>query len=38
LYLAKQVVEAQGGKLIFESKESKGSTFGFSFSKRHGLD
>ncbi len=30
LYLAKRVVEDQGGDLIFESSEGKGSTFGFS--------
>lgn len=29
LFLAKKVVEDQGGKLIFESQEGKGSTFGF---------
>jgi signal transduction histidine kinase len=29
LYLVKRVVEDQGGELIFESKEGKGSTFGF---------
>lgn len=29
LYLAKRVVEDQGGKLIFESEIGKGSTFGF---------
>lgn len=31
LYLVKRVVEDQGGELIFESKEGKGSTFGFRF-------
>jgi signal transduction histidine kinase len=30
LYLAKRVVEDQGGKIIFESVEGKGSTFGFA--------
>ncbi|MDF2461141.1 MAG: putative Histidine kinase, partial [Candidatus Saccharibacteria bacterium] len=29
LYLAKRVVEDQGGTIIFESVEGKGSTFGF---------
>lgn len=30
LFLAKKVVEDQGGRIIFESKEGGGSTFGFS--------
>jgi signal transduction histidine kinase len=30
LFLAKRVVEDQGGQIIFESQEGKGSTFGFS--------
>ena len=29
LYLAKRVIEDQGGTIIFESVEGKGSTFGF---------
>jgi signal transduction histidine kinase len=29
LYLVKRVVEEQGGNIIFESQEGKGSTFGF---------
>jgi len=33
LFMAKKVIAAQGGAIIFESKEGKGSTFGFSFSK-----
>lgn len=33
LFMAKKVVIAQGGSLIFNSKEGKGSTFGFSFPK-----
>ena len=33
LYMAKKVVIAQGGSIIFKSIEGKGSTFGFSFPK-----
>lgn len=33
LYMAKKVVVAQGGSIIFESHEGKGSTFGFRFRK-----
>lgn len=33
LFMAKKVIIVQGGSLIFESKEGKGSTFGFVFSK-----
>ena len=33
LFMAKKVIIAQGGSLIFESKMGKGSTFGFLFSK-----
>jgi signal transduction histidine kinase len=33
LFMAKKVVIAQGGALIFESQENKGSIFGFVFSK-----
>ncbi len=33
LFMAKKVIAAQGGSLIFESKEGQGSTFGFVFSK-----
>lgn len=29
LYLAKKVIDAHGGTMVFESKEGKGSTFGF---------
>jgi len=33
LFMAKKVVIAQGGSVIFESKEGEGSTFGFSFPR-----
>jgi signal transduction histidine kinase len=33
LFMAKKVVTAQGGAIIFDSKEGKGSTFGFTFTK-----
>jgi signal transduction histidine kinase len=33
LFMAKKVIIAQGGSMIFESKEGKGSVFGFSFPK-----
>jgi signal transduction histidine kinase len=33
LFMAKKVIVAQGGAVIFESEEGKGSTFGFRFSK-----
>jgi signal transduction histidine kinase len=33
LFMAKKVVVAQGGAIIFKSQEGKGSTFGFAFSK-----
>lgn len=33
LFMSKKVVMAQGGSIIFDSKEGKGSTFGFIFSK-----
>jgi signal transduction histidine kinase len=33
LYMAKKVIIAQGGSLIFESTEGKGSTFGFVINK-----
>lgn len=35
LYMAKKVIVAQGGAIIFESIEGKGSTFGFSFPRSH---
>jgi signal transduction histidine kinase len=34
LYMAKKVVIAQGGAIIFKSSEGQGSTFGFSFPKK----
>ncbi len=33
LFMAKKVVDAQGGHILFESEEGKGSTFGFCFNK-----
>lgn len=33
LFMAKKVIVAQGGSLIFDSEEGKGSTFGFRFAK-----
>ncbi len=33
LFMAKKVIVAQGGSLIFTSAEGKGSTFGFTFEK-----
>jgi signal transduction histidine kinase len=33
LFMAKKVIIAQGGSLIFESEVGKGSTFGFIFNK-----
>lgn len=33
LFMAKKVILAQGGVVIFESKEGKGSTFGFTLPK-----
>jgi signal transduction histidine kinase len=33
LFMAKKVVIAQGGAIIFSSQENKGSTFGFTFPK-----
>ena len=35
LFMAKKVIAASGGAIIFSSQESKGSTFGFSFPKKH---
>ena len=33
LYMAKKVIIAEGGSVIFESQEGEGSTFGFEFLK-----
>lgn len=33
LFMAKKVIIAQGGAIIFKSQEGKGSIFGFSFAK-----
>jgi signal transduction histidine kinase len=33
LFMAKKVIVAQGGSIVFDSQEGKGSTFGFIFSK-----
>lgn len=33
LFMAKKVINAQGGDIIFESHEGQGSTFGFTFTK-----
>lgn len=35
LFMAKKVIVAQGGAIIFTSQEGQGSTFGFSFAKDH---
>ena len=37
LFMARKVIVAQGGSVIFKSTEGKGSTFGFSFP-RHKLE
>jgi signal transduction histidine kinase len=34
LFMAKKVIVAQGGAIIFKSEENKGSTFGFSFPRK----
>ncbi|MCW2957088.1 MAG: hypothetical protein JWO69_1957, partial [Thermoleophilia bacterium] len=38
LFMAKKVIVAQGGSILFESEEGKGSTFGFVFSKSWAAD
>ena len=35
LFMVRKVIAAQGGSIIFESQEGKGSTFGFRFNKAH---
>lgn len=35
LYMAKKVVTAHGGSIIFETKENHGSTFGFKLPLKH---
>ena len=37
LFMAKKIIAAQGGSIIFKSTEGKGSTFGFSFP-RHAVE
>lgn len=34
LFMAKKVIVAQGGAIVFKTQEGKGSTFGFSFEKK----
>jgi signal transduction histidine kinase len=34
LFMAKKVIAASGGSIIFKSKENQGSTFGFIFPKK----
>ncbi|MEX2014664.1 MAG: ATP-binding protein [Candidatus Saccharimonadales bacterium] len=34
LFMAKKVIDAQKGHILFESQENKGSTFGFCFDKK----
>jgi signal transduction histidine kinase len=34
LFMAKKVIIASGGAILFKSKEGKGSTFGFTFPKK----
>lgn len=35
LFMAKKVIVAQGGAILFDSQEGKGSSFGFRFNKAH---
>lgn len=34
LFMAKKVIVAQGGAVVFKTKEGKGSTFGFTFPRK----
>ncbi len=34
LFMAKKVITAQGGAIIFHSNEGKGSTFGFTLPRK----
>lgn len=34
LFMAKKIIDAQGGSIIFESAQNQGSTFGFRFLKK----
>ncbi len=36
LYMAKKIIKAQGGTMLFNTEEGKGSTFGFSFPIKDG--
>ena len=35
LFMAKKVIVAQGGAILFKSQENRGSVFGFTFTKAH---
>lgn len=37
LFMAKKIIDNQGGNLLFESVENRGSTFGFCFEKKKHL-
>jgi signal transduction histidine kinase len=38
LYMAKKIIIAQGGSIIFNSQENQGSTFGFEFPRNSLID
>lgn len=38
LYMAKKVITAHGGSIIFETKENSGSTFGFRLPLKHEVE